>query len=103
MMPKKAPERDRPYPDLKDSPAKIAKYINKSLAATRDPKIICASLLDAVRAQNVAEIARQAKIDRPHFYRMLRDPENPGFNTILKILDALGLEIRVAPRSSPRR
>jgi probable addiction module antidote protein len=48
------------------------------------------------RAEGMAEIAKQAGLTRPSLYKALSENGRPEFSTVLKVLRALGLKLKVA-------
>ena len=60
-----------------------------------DGSVIRAALNDIVRAQNMSELARETGMTRAGIYRALANDGNPSFTTILKIIQAMGLRIRI--------
>ena len=60
-----------------------------------DGSLIRAALNDIARARNMSGLARDAGLDRSGIYKALSEDGNPSFATILKIIAALGLRIRI--------
>ena len=60
-----------------------------------DGSVIRAALNDIARAQNMSELARETGMTRAGIYRALANDGNPSFTTILKIIQAMGLRIRI--------
>ena len=60
-----------------------------------DGTVIRAALNDIARAQNMSELARETGMTRAGIYRALANDGNPSFTTILKIIQAMGLRIRI--------
>jgi probable addiction module antidote protein len=77
--------------------ADVAGRINIALESS-DIAGVCQAIGDATRLHNVAELARKAGIDRPMIYRAFSGKISPRFATVLAILDAMGLQLRVVPR-----
>lgn len=61
-----------------------------------DPALIAAALGDIARARGMTQIARDTGLAREALYRSLSGQGNPEFGTILKVIDALGLRLRVS-------
>ncbi|MEA3410226.1 MAG: addiction module antidote protein [Pseudomonadota bacterium] len=62
-----------------------------------DGSLIRAALNDIVRARNISQMARDIGISREGLYKALSNDGNPSFTTILKILQALELDLRIMP------
>ena len=61
-----------------------------------DGRLIRAALRDIARAGNMSQLAREIGMTREGLYKALSEDGNPSFNTILKIIRALGMRLRVA-------
>ena len=74
----------------------IVAYVEAALE-DGDPQVIAAALGDIARAKGMAQIARDADLGRESLHKALSPDGNPEFATILKVVKALGLELRAAP------
>lgn len=63
-----------------------------------DPALITAALGDIARAKGMTQVARDTGLAREALYRSLSGQGNPEFATILKVIDALGLRLRVSSK-----
>jgi probable addiction module antidote protein len=61
-----------------------------------DPALVAHALGIVARAKGMAKIARTAGLGRESLYRTLSSDGNPEFATVLKILRALGLKLKIA-------
>jgi len=95
------------------SPEEMAAYLEACLEeAGDDAAFIAKALGDIARAKGMAQVARDAGLSRESLYKALSGERSPGFDTILKVTGALGLQlqarastkraVRSAPRSSRR-
>ena len=82
--------------DLKD-PEMAAYFINAAVQE-HDPSYLKVALGKVVRIHGVSEISKMAKLNRESIYKMLGPDSNPGFENIIEILDACGLEIAIQPK-----
>ena len=48
----------------------------------------------------MTQVARDAGLSRESLYKALSGERTPGFDTILKVIKALGLELHAAPLQS---
>jgi probable addiction module antidote protein len=49
-----------------------------------------------VRTEGMGEIAKQAGLTRPSLYKALSETGRPEFATVLKVIRALGLKLKIA-------
>ena len=60
-----------------------------------DPKLVAAALGDVARAKGMSQIAQTAGLGRESLYKALSTEGNPEFATVLKVMRALGLKLKV--------
>lgn len=60
-----------------------------------DATLVVAVLGDIARAKGMSQIAREAGLGRESLYKALSTTGNPEFATILKVVQALGLQFHV--------
>ena len=74
-----------------------AAYLEACLEeAGDDAAFVAKALGDIARAKGMAEVAREAGLSRESLYKALSGERSPGFDTILKVLAALGLRLHAA-------
>ncbi len=61
-----------------------------------DGSLIRAALNDVARAQNMAQLSRDAGMSREGLYKALSKDGNPSFATVLRVVRALGMQLRVS-------
>ncbi|MBI5544249.1 MAG: putative addiction module antidote protein [Deltaproteobacteria bacterium] len=72
----------------------MAAYLEACLdEAGDDAAFIAKALGDIARAKGLAQVARDAGLSRESLYKALSGERSPGFDTILKVLGALGLKL----------
>lgn len=81
--------------ELRD-PEDAAAYLAAALD-DGDPGVLAAALGDIARARGMAQVARQAGLGRESLYKALSPDGNPAFATVVRVLRALGLRLRVEP------
>ncbi len=75
------------------SPEEMAAYLEACLEeADGDAAFIAKTLGDIARAKGMSQVARDAGLSRESLYKALSGERSPGFDTILKVLNALGLK-----------
>src|SRR5690349_22443027 len=73
----------------------MAAYLEACLEeAGDDAAFIAKALGDIARARGMAQVARDAGLSRESLYKALSGERSPGFDTILKVIGALGLKLR---------
>lgn len=78
----------------------MAAYLEAAiLESAGDAAFIAKALGDIARAKGMSEVARKAGLSRESLYKALSGERTPGFDTILKIVSALGLELHAAVAS----
>jgi probable addiction module antidote protein len=79
-----------------DTPEAAAAYLAAALHEN-DPTVISAALGDIARARGMSTVARKSGLGRESLYKTLSIDGNPEFATILRVVRALGLELKAAP------
>lgn len=97
-MPKTRTTRWDPVANLRTE-AQRAAYLEAALE-DGDPGVVAAALGDIARAKGMTEVARDAGMGRESLYKALSADGNPELATVLKVVRALGLELRAAPRKA---
>lgn len=73
----------------------IANYL-EAVFEDGDPELINHALGDIARAKGMARIAKAAGLGRESLYKALSRGGNPELTTVLKVVRALGLKLKVA-------
>ena len=60
-----------------------------------DGSLIRAALNDIARAQNMSLLARRIGMSREGLYKALSEDGNPTFATVMRIMRALGMQLRI--------
>ncbi len=76
------------------NPAEMAAYLEACFEeANGDASFIAKALGDIARAKGMSQVARDAGLSRESLYKSLSGERNPNFDTILKVIMALGLKL----------
>ena len=76
------------------TPEEMAAYLDASIeAAEGDAAFIAKALGDIAKAKGMSQVARDAGLSRESLYKALSGERVPGFDTILKVMAALGLKL----------
>src|SRR5215467_2371022 len=73
----------------------IANYLEAAFEEG-DPSLVAAALGDVARAKGMSKIAEAAGLGRESLYKALSSEGNPELATVLKVVQALGLRLKVA-------
>jgi probable addiction module antidote protein len=68
--------------------------------ANGDAAFIAKALGDIARAKGMSQVAKDAGLSRESLYKALSGERSPGFDTILKVIGALGLKLHAQPSRS---
>ncbi|SRR6266567_9471966 len=100
-----ATTRSKPKPKIKTIPWDSAAYLKtdqdiayylEAVFEDGDPALIAHALGDVARAKGMTQIAQAAGLGRESLYKALSPEGNPEFATVLKVVRALGLKLKVA-------
>jgi probable addiction module antidote protein len=80
----------------RDNPKLIAKYLNDALGKG-DAALITKAIGDMVRAQGVSNFSQKVGLRREGLYRSFRGNMGPGFDTVMKVLHALQIQLVAKP------
>jgi putative addiction module killer protein/probable addiction module antidote protein len=84
------------------TPEDMAAYLEACLEeANGDAAFIAKALGDIARAKGMSQVARDAGLSRESLYKALSGERTPGFDTILKVIGALGLKLHAEAIPSP--
>jgi len=88
------------------TPEEMAAYLEACLAEGGDDAgFISKALGDIARAKGMATVARDTGLSRESLYKALSGERSPGFDTILRVVEALGMRLHATAveGSAPRR
>ena len=75
-----------------DSEESIAAYLS-AIIEENDPKLLLAAISDIAKARGMSKIASDSGLGRESLYKALNAESKPRFETILKVLNSLGVKI----------
>jgi probable addiction module antidote protein len=78
-------------------PAQLARELNFAFASS-DAQTICRAIGEAVHKFNIAELSRETGLHRPSIYRAFSGEQLPNFATVLGVLTAMGMQLKVTRR-----
>ncbi|MDT8437949.1 MAG: putative addiction module antidote protein [Wenzhouxiangellaceae bacterium] len=76
------------------TPEEMAAYLEACMEDSEgDAAFIAKALGDIARARGMSKVANDAGLSRESLYKALSGERTPGFDTILKVMAALGLKL----------
>jgi len=82
--------------DYLDSEELIAEYLTVALADP-DPDAFLAAVNDVAKARGISTVAAFSGLGRESLYKAIRPGAKPRFETVRRLLDALGVKLGVEP------
>ena len=80
------------------TPEEMAAYLEACCEESQgDAAFVAKALGDIARAKGMTQVARDAGLSRESLYKALSGERAPGFDTILRVVKALGIELHAAP------
>jgi probable addiction module antidote protein len=99
MSGKKIKAKDFDAAEWLDSPETIAAYLN-GVIEENNPELFTLALSDIARAKGMTEISKASGITREALYKALRENSKPRFDTINRIVTAMGIRLIAQPISA---
>jgi probable addiction module antidote protein len=82
------------------TPEEMAAYLEACIEeADGEAAFIAKALGDIARAQGMTQVARDSGLSRESLYKALSGERSPSFDTILKVVTALGLKLSASVRN----
>jgi probable addiction module antidote protein len=82
--------------DYLDSEEVIAEYLNVALASEH-PDLFLQAIADVAKARGMAQLAKDSGLGRESLYKALAPGAKPRYDTVLKLIRALGVELQTTP------
>jgi len=82
--------------DYLDNEETIAEYITAALDDP-NPDVFLSAVRDVARARGMAQLAKDAGLGRESLYKALTPGAKPRYDTMLKLLHALGVKLTATP------
>ena len=78
------------------TPEEMAAYLEACIEeAQGDASFIAKALGDIARSKGMSQVARDTGLSRESLYKALSGERSPNFDTILKVINALGIKLYV--------
>ena len=82
--------------DYLDSEETIAEYLTAALE-NPDPDTFLVAVRDVAKARGITKVAADAGLGRESLYKALKPGAHPRFDTVRRLLEALGVKLDVTP------
>jgi probable addiction module antidote protein len=79
-----------------DDEETIAEYLTAALEDP-NPDVFLASVRDVARARGMTQLAKDAGLGRESLYKALAPGAKPRYDTMLRLLHALGVKLSATP------
>ena len=84
-----------------ETPEEMAAYLEACIQESDgDAAFIAKALGDIARAKWMTQVARESGLSRESLYKALSGDWSPSFDTILKVISALGLQLNASVKDS---
>lgn len=74
----------------------IAEYLNAALE-DEDPDVFLVAVSDVAKARGMAQLAKETGLGRESLYKALTPGAKPRYDTVLKLMRALGVQLHAVP------
>ena len=96
------PYHDYLMRDLRKNPKEAISYLNVALE-DGDKEVFLLALKNVLEAYGgMTKISRSTKLHRVSLYKMFSKKGNPGIDSLIAVLNALGIQFQVAKKSGRR-
>ena len=85
--------------DYLDNEIVIAEYLNAALE-DENPDVFLVAISDVAKARGMSKLAKDAGLGRESLYKALSPGAKPRYDTIIKLLRALGVDLRTSPTNA---
>lgn len=75
----------------------IAEYLN-AVMEEDDSNLLLAAIGDIAKARGMAKIASESGLGRESLYKALKPNAKPRFDTIIKVMHAIGVDLSITPQ-----
>ena len=82
--------------DYLESDAVVAEYLNAALE-DKNPDVLLQAIADVAKARGMTQLAKETGLGRESLYKALAPGAKPRYDTVLKLVRALGVELRASP------
>jgi len=85
--------------DYLDSEETIAEYLN-AIMAENNQDMLLSAIGDIAKAKGMKQIAQDSGLGRESLYKALTPGAKPRFETVMKVLNVLGVNLMLTPTNT---
>ena len=82
--------------DYLDNDIVISEYLNAALE-DENPNVFLQAIADVAKARGMSKLAKDTGLGRESLYKALAPGAKPRYDTIIKLVRALGVELHTTP------
>ncbi len=82
--------------DYLDSDEVVAEYLNAALE-DENPDVLLQAIADVAKARGMSQLAKDTGLARESLYKALAPGAKPRYDTVLRLMRALGVELHATP------
>ncbi|HET9066052.1 MAG TPA: addiction module antidote protein [Gemmatimonadales bacterium] len=82
--------------DYLDSGTVVAEYLNAALE-DENPDVFLQAIADVAKARGMTQLAQDTGLGRESLYKALTPGAKPRYDTVLRLMRALGVELHTTP------
>ena len=82
--------------DYLDNDLVISEYLNAALE-DENPNVFLQAIADVAKARGMTKLAKDTGLGRESLYKALAPGAKPRYDTVIKLVRALGVELHTAP------
>ena len=82
--------------DYLDNDIVIAEYLNAALEDD-NPNVFLQAIADVAKARGMTQLAKDTGLGRESLYKALAPGAKPRYDTIIKLVRALGVDLHTSP------
>ena len=80
----------------------VAEYLNM-VSESDDPALFLRAIGHIARSKGMSQIAEKTRLGRESLYKALDEKAHPRFETIFKVLNAMGIQMTLVPKMRLRK
>jgi len=84
-----------------DTPETISAFLAEAMKE-HDPEIMMQAIAEVAKAQGVSRLAQNAGVNRESLYKALKGGTHVRYDTVMRLMLAVGVELTVKPAQEPR-
>ncbi len=87
--------------DYLDNDIVISEYLNAALE-DENPDVFLQAIADVAKARGMSKLAKDTGLGRESLYKALAPGAKPRYDTVIKLVRALGVELHATPVHASR-